>query len=36
MVNIKYDSFQHFIGHNDNNVIKALYLELQKMTGYIN
>ena len=35
MVNIKYDSFQHFIGHND-NVIKALYLELQKMTGYIN
>ena len=32
----KYDSFQHFIGYNDNNVIKPLYLELPQMTGYIN
>ena len=31
----KYDSFQHFIGYND-NVIKPLYLELPQMTGYIN
>ena len=31
-----YDSFQHFIGYNDNNVIKPLYLELPQMTGYIN
>ena len=23
----KYDSFQHFIGYNDNNGIKPLYLE---------
>ena len=32
----KYDSFQHFIGYNDNNVIKPLYLELSQMIGYIN
>ena len=32
----EYDSFQHFIGYNDNNVIKPLYLELPQMTGYIN
>ena len=32
----KYDSFQHFIGYNGNNVIKPLYLELPQMTGYIN
>ena len=32
----KYDSFQHFIGYNDNNVIKPLYLELPQITGYIN
>ena len=32
----KYNSFQHFIGYNDNNVIKPLYLELPQMTGYIN
>ena len=24
----KYNSFKHFIGYNDNNVIKTLYLEL--------
>ena len=32
----KYDSFEHFIGYNDNNAIKPLYLELPQMTGYIN
>ena len=32
----KYNSFQHFIGYNDNNVIKPLHLELPQMTGYIN
>ena len=31
----KHNSFQHFMGYNDNNVIKPLYLELQQMTGYI-
>ena len=32
----KYNSFKYFIGYNDNDVIKPLYLELSKMTGYIN
>ena len=33
----KYDnSFKHFIGYNDNDIIKPLYLELPQMTGYIN
>ena len=32
----KYNSFKLFIGYNDNNVIKPLYLELPQMTGYIN
>ena len=32
----KCNSFQHFIGYNDNNVIEPLYLELPQMTGYIN
>ena len=32
----KYNSFKHFIGYNDNDVIKPLYLELSQMTGYIN
>ena len=32
----KYNSFKHFIGYNDNDVIKPLYLELPQMTGYIN
>ena len=32
----KYDnSFKHFIGYNDNDIIKPLYLELPQMTGYI-
>ena len=32
----KYNSFKHFIGYNDNDVIKLLYIELSQMTGYIN
>ena len=32
----KYNSFKHFIGYNDNNIMKPLYLELPQMTGYIN
>ena len=33
---IKYQSFKYFIGYNDNDVIRRLYLELSQMTGYIN
>ena len=32
----KYNSFKYFIGYNNNNVIRPLYLELSQMTGYIN
>ena len=32
----KYKSFKYFIGYNDNDVIKPLYLELSQITGYIN
>ena len=32
----KYNLFKYFIGYNDNDVIKPLYLELSQMTGYIN
>ena len=32
----KYNSFKHFIGYKDNNIIKSLYLELPQTTGYIN
>ena len=32
----KYDSFKYFVGYNDNDVIKPLYLELSEMTGNIN
>ena len=32
----KFNSFKYFIGYNDNDVIKPLYLELSQMTGYIN
>ena len=31
----KYNSFKYFIGYNDNDVIKTIYLELSQMTGYI-
>ena len=32
----EYNSFKYFIGYNDNNVVRPLYLELSQMTGYIN
>ena len=32
----KYNSFKYFIGYNENDVIKPLYLELSQMNGYIN
>ena len=32
----EYNSFEYFIGYNDNNVIRPLYLKLPQMTGYIN
>ena len=32
----KYNLFKYFIGYNDNDVIRPLYLELSQMTGYIN
>ena len=31
----KYNSFKYFIGYNDNDVIRPLYLFLSQMTGYI-
>ena len=30
-----YNSFKYFIGYNDNDVIRPLYLELSQMTGKI-
>ena len=30
----KYNSFKCFIGHNDNDFIKPLYLELSQLNGY--
>ena len=32
----KYNSFNYFVGCNDNGVISPLYLELLQMTSYIN
>ena len=32
----KYNSSKYFIGYNDNDVIRPLYLVLSQMTGYIN
>ena len=32
----EHNSFKYFIGYNDNNVIRPLYLELSEMTGHIN
>ena len=32
----KYNSFKYFIGYNDSNVIRPLYLFLSQMTGYNN
>ena len=31
----KYNSFKYFIGYNDNDVIRPLFLGLSQMTGYI-
>ena len=28
------NSFKYFIGYNDNDVIRPLYLKLSQMTGY--
>ena len=33
---VKYNSFKYFIGYNDNDVIRPLYLRLPQMTSYIN
>ena len=32
----KYNSFKYFIGYNDNDVIRPLYLFLSQTTGYVN
>ena len=32
----KCNSFKYFLGYNDNDVIRPLYLGLSQMTGYIN
>ena len=32
----KYNSFKYFIGYNDNDVTRPLYLFISKTTGYIN
>ena len=32
----KYNSYKYFIGYNDNDVIRPLYLFLSQTTGYIN
>ena len=32
----KYNSFKYFIGYNDNDVIRPLYLFLSQTTGYTN
>ena len=32
----KYNSFKYFIGYNDNDAIRPLYLGLSQMTDYIN
>ena len=32
----KCNSFKHFIGYNDNDVIRPLYLLISQTTGYIN
>ena len=34
--NGKYNSFKYFIGYNDINIIRPLYLFLSQTTGYIN
>ena len=34
--NGKYNSFKYFIGYNDNDVIRPLYLGLSQVTSYLN
>ena len=34
--NGKYNLFKYFIGYNDNDVIRPLYLFILQTTGYIN
>ena len=36
LINGKYNSFKYFIGYNDNDVIRPLYLFISQTTGYIN
>ena len=31
----KYNSFKYFIGYNDNDVVRPLYLFLSQATGYV-
>ena len=33
---VKNNSFKYFIGYNDNNVIRPLFVKLPKTTSYIN
>ena len=32
----KYNLFKYFIGYNDNDVIRPLYLFISQTTGYVN
>ena len=32
----KYNSFKHFIGYNNNDIIRPLFVKLPQMTSYIN
>ena len=32
----KYNSFKYFIGYNDDDIIRPLYLFISQTTGYIN
>ena len=32
----KYNSFKYFVGYNDNDVVRPLYLFISQKTGYIN
>ena len=33
---VKNNSFKYFIGYNDNDVIRPLFVKLPQMTSYIN
>ena len=32
---IQKKSFKYFIGYNDNDIIRRLYIKLPQMTGYV-